>query len=98
MKKISLDEITDKHIGKKGSEKREIFDNELQLEILADTIRQIRKEKNMTQQQLGDLVGVKKAQISKIEHSLTNARFETILKIFRALNIKLNFNLELMKS
>ncbi len=52
----------------------------------------------MTQEQLGELVGVKKAQISKIEHSLTNARFETILKIFRALNIKLNFNIELMNS
>ncbi|MEI6820486.1 MAG: helix-turn-helix transcriptional regulator [Bacteroidota bacterium] len=98
MKKKSLEEITDKHIGKRGSEKREIFENELQLEILAETIKQIRKEKNMTQEQLGELVGVKKAQISKIEHSLTNARFETILKIFRALNIKLNFNIELMNS
>ena len=45
IKKISLEEITDKHIGKRGSEKREIFDNELQLEILAETIKQIRKEK-----------------------------------------------------
>jgi len=43
---------------------------------------------------LGKLVGVKKAQISKIENSVTNARFETILRVFRALNVKVKFNIE----
>lgn len=32
---------------------------------------------------------------SKIENNLTDARFETILKVFRALNAKINFNVEL---
>lgn len=44
----------------------------------------------------GELVGVKKAQISKIENSLTDARFETIIKVFKALNAKVNFNVELL--
>jgi transcriptional regulator with XRE-family HTH domain len=48
----------------------------------------------MTQEQLGELIGVKKAQISKIENSFTNARFETILKVFRALDTKVNFTIE----
>ncbi|MBT8233138.1 MAG: helix-turn-helix transcriptional regulator [Saprospiraceae bacterium] len=39
-------------------------------------------------------MGVKKAQISKIENSFTNARFETILKVFRALNTKVKFTVE----
>ncbi len=95
MKTYSLDEVTDKHIGKIGTLKRDAFENELQLEILAATIKQIRKERHLTQEQLGELVGVKKSQISKIENSLTDARFETILKIFRALNAKINFNIEL---
>jgi len=42
------------------------------------------------------LVGVKKAQISKLENSLTDARFETIMKVFKALNAKVNFNVELL--
>ena len=42
------------------------------------------------------LVGVKKAQISKIENSTTDARFETILKVFKALNAKVSFNVELL--
>lgn len=43
----------------------------------------------------GKLVGVQKAQISKIETSMKNARFETILKVFEALGAKVNFNVEL---
>jgi len=50
----------------------------------------------LTQEELGLLVGVKKAQISKIENSLTDARFETIMKVFKALNAKINFNIELL--
>ena len=49
----------------------------------------------MTQEQLGELVGVQKSQISKIENSVTNARFDTILKVFTALGAKINFNVEL---
>ena len=95
MKTYSLDELTDKYIGKKGTEKRDDFENELRLDLLGQTIKAIRLERNLTQAQLGELVGVKKAQISKLENSLTDARFETILKVFRALNAKVSFNVEL---
>ncbi|MEJ7683667.1 MAG: helix-turn-helix transcriptional regulator [Segetibacter sp.] len=64
---------------------------------MGQTIKQVRLERNLTQEQLGELVGVKKAQISKIENSLTDARFETILKVFKALDAKINFNVEINK-
>jgi len=95
MKTTSLDTLIDKHIGKTGTKKRDKFENELRLDIIGETIRQARKERKLTQAQLGELVGVKKAQISKIENNLTDARFETILKVFRALNAKIHFNVEL---
>lgn len=91
----SLDEMIDKHVGEVGTEKRDTFEEELRLDILGLTIKQIREEKHLTQAQLGELIGVKKAQISKIENNLTDARFETILKVFRALDAKINFNVEL---
>lgn len=94
MKTYNLEEITDKYIGKKGTEKRDAFENELKLDLIGQTIKQIRKERNLTQEQLGELVGVKKAQISKIENSVTDARFETIIKVFKALNARVNFNIE----
>jgi HTH-type transcriptional regulator/antitoxin HipB len=96
MKTYSLEELTDKHIGKVGTPKRDAFDNELRLDLLGQTIKSIRLEQNMTQEELGELVGVKKAQISKIENSLTDARFDTILRVFKALNAKINFNVEIM--
>ncbi|MCB6099674.1 helix-turn-helix domain-containing protein [Flavobacterium psychrophilum] len=96
LKTTSLDVLIDKNIGKIGTEKRNAFEYELQLDIIGETIKNVRKERNLTQQQLGELIGVKKAQISKIENSLTDARFETILKVFKALNAKVSFNVELM--
>jgi HTH-type transcriptional regulator/antitoxin HipB len=96
LKTYSLDEITDKHIGKLGTPKRETFETELRLDLLGEAIRQARKERHLTQEELGELVGVKKSQISKLENSLTDARFETIIKVFKALNAKINFNIELL--
>lgn len=92
----SLDEMIEEHIGVIGTERRDAFEEELRLDILGQTIKKIREAKNLTQSQLGEMVGVKKAQISKIENNLTDARFETILKVFRALNAKVNFHVELM--
>jgi DNA-binding XRE family transcriptional regulator len=96
LKSFSLEEITDKYIGKIGTPKRDDFENELRLDLIGEAIKKARKERNLTQEQLGELVGVKKAQISKIENSLTDARFETIIKVFKALNAKVNFNVELL--
>lgn len=95
-KTYSLDEITDKHIGKRGTPKREAFERELRLDLLGEAIRQARLERNLTQEELGQLVGVQKAQISKLENSLTDARFETIIKVFQALNAKVSFSVELL--
>lgn len=96
LKTYSLEEVTEKFIGKRGTKKREAFEYELKLDLLGEAIKRARKERNLTQEQLGELVGVKKAQISKLENSLTDARFETIIKVFKALNAKINFNVELL--
>ena len=96
LKTISLDAMIDKHIGKRGTKKRDAFENELRIDLLGQAIKQARQERHLTQEQLGELVGVKKAQISKLENSLTDARFETIMKVFKALNAKINFNVELL--
>jgi HTH-type transcriptional regulator/antitoxin HipB len=96
LKSYTLDEITDKHIGKRGTPEREAFEHELRLDLLGEAIRKARMERNLTQEELGRLIGVQKAQISKLENSLTDARFETIIKVFKALNAKINFQVELL--
>ncbi len=95
MKTVSLDKMIDKHVGKIGTPERDAFEYELSIDLIGHAIRQARKERNLTQEQLGKLVGVQKAQISKIENSIKNARLDTIMKIFKALGAKVNFNVEL---
>ena len=45
-------------------------------------------ERNMTQAELGKLIGVQRAQISKLENNTTNVTIETILRVFSALKPK----------
>ena len=95
MKLFSLDEIKDEFIGKRGTTKRDNYEQELQAEALGDIIKQVRLERDLTQEQLGKLIGVQKAQISKLENNTTNVTMETIVRVFNALKAKLSFKVAL---
>ena len=97
IKNYSLDEVKDKLIGKKGTEKRKQYELELHLDLLGEMIKKVRKERHLTQDQLGKLVGVQKSQISKLENNTTDVRLETVLKVFSAMKAKVNFKVELEK-
>lgn len=49
-------------------------------------IKTARQERNLTQEQLAEFVGVQKAQISQLERSANSATIDTILKVFKALS------------
>lgn len=95
MKAVSHDELIDKYIGKRGTPKRELFEQELKLDLIGEAIRETRLAQNLTQEQLGRRVGVQKAQISKLENGLKNARLETVIKVFQAMNATINFNVNI---
>ena len=95
---FSFDQIKDEFIGEIGTEKKTQYEQELQLEVLGEKIRKVRLERSLTQEELGKLLGVQRAQISKLENNTTNVRMETILKVFGALKAKVNFNVELMNN
>ena len=95
---FSFDKIKDEFIGEVGTEKRTLYEQELQMEILGDLIKKIRLERNMTQEELGKLIGVQRAQISKLENNTTNVTVETILRVFSALKAKVNFNVEILNN
>ncbi len=94
MKTYTLEEVTDKYIGVKGSPEREQFEFELKLDILGSMIKSARKEQKLTQEQLGKLIGVQKAQISKIENNTKDVRLSTILKVFNALKAKVKMRID----
>ena len=95
LKTYSLAEMKDKYIGKVGTTERDEYEYELRMDVLGKMIKAARQERNLTQEELGKLVGVQKAQISKIENSIKNARLDTIIKIFKALGATIKFNVEL---
>lgn len=95
MKMMSLDQLKDKHIGKVGTIERDKYEFDLKIEILGDMIKSVRKERQLTQEQLGELIGVQKAQISKLERNTRNVTIETILKVFRALKANVKFSIEM---
>ena len=94
LKKYSLEEVKDKFIGRKGTTKREVYEYELQMEVIGDLIKKAREERNLTQEELGKLIGVQKAQISKLESHTGNVTLTTVIKVFSALKARLKFHLE----
>ncbi len=95
IKTRSLAEMKDKYIGKVGTKERDDYEYELRMDILGKMIKVARQERNLTQEELGKLVGVQKAQISKLESSANSATIGTILKVFKALKAEINFNVKL---
>lgn len=94
-KSYSLAEMKDKYIGKIGTEERDGYEYELRMDVIGRMIKKARQERDLTQEQLGQLVGVQKAQISKLESSANSATIDTILKVFKALKAEINFNVKL---
>ena len=92
----TLEEVKTKHLGKIGTEKRDKYEYELRLDLLGEMIKRTRKERNLTQSELGEMIGVQKSQISLIERNAKNVTIETILRVLNALKAKVHFNIELL--
>lgn len=97
IKSYSLAQMKDKYIGKVGTAGRDNYEYELRMDALGKMIKTARQERKLTQEQLGELVGVQKAQISKLESSANSATIDTVLKVFKALKADIHFNVKLEK-
>ena len=95
MKMMSLDQLKDKHLGEVGTNERDKYEFDLKIEILGEMIKSVRKDRHLTQEQLGELIGVQKSQISKLERNTKNVTIETILKVFTALKANVKFSIEM---
>jgi len=95
MKKYALDEVQDELIGKIGTANRDKFEYELKMDLIGKAIKQTRQERQMTQEELGKLIGVQKAQISRLESNASNVTIDTLMKVFAALKAKVKLQVEL---
>jgi len=95
MKTYTLDEVTDKFVGKIGTENRDKFEYDLQMDLIGNAIKVTRKERKLTQEDLGKLIGVQKAQISRLENNASNATIDTLMRVFSALKATVKLQVEL---
>lgn len=86
MKVYTHDEMLDMVVGKKGTPRREELEENVRTFLIGEAIKKARQERNMTQEQLGELMGVHRAQVSRIE-SGKNLTVSTISRAFRAMGI-----------
>lgn len=93
VKLYTFEEMEDKHFGPVGTPRRDAYEAEVKEAIQAyrigEAIKQARKQKNLTQDQLAEIMGVKKAQISRIERG-HNPTLNTITRAFNALGMKVS--------
>lgn len=97
MKLTSIDDLTDEIVGKRGTKERDIFEYDLRMDVVGTMIRDARIRKKMTQSDLGDLLGVQKSQISKLENNTKDFRIGTIIRALEALGAKVKMSVELEK-
>ena len=95
MKTYTLTQVQNELIGKIGTANRDKFEYELQLDLIGKAIRQTRQERNLTQEELGKLIGVQKAQISRLENNASNISVNTLMRVFAALKAKVKLQVEL---
>ena len=88
----TLDALVENNYGKKGTIKRDKFEQGYQEFKLGALIQEARLEKGLTQEQLAEKCGTNKAYISKVENNIKDVRLSTLQKI---IEIGLDGHLEL---
>lgn len=90
-KLIPADEMKDKLWGKPGTPERDAMEAQLQEDVHAymvgDAIRKVRQEQHLTQEELGERIGVQRAQISRLEKGKSVITLPTMSRVFKALGI-----------
>jgi HTH-type transcriptional regulator/antitoxin HipB len=82
---VAFNDLEDTFFGAPGTPDRTEYDAALELAMIPSAIKAYRQQHNLTQAELGERVGVQKAQISELEHNASNATLDTLRKVFGAM-------------
>ena len=92
MKVYTQEESLDLTLGKKGTPLRDQYEEEMQDYLIGLAIREARESRHLTQEQLGQRIGVQRARICSIEKGV-NLRLSTLRRIFRALDMNVQLSI-----
>ncbi|MBR5037311.1 MAG: helix-turn-helix domain-containing protein [Prevotella sp.] len=96
MKFYDFEEYLDEEYGKVGTQVRDEFERSVDESVhaykLGEAIKQARLSQNLTQEQLGEKVGVQKSQISRLERG-RSISLASMVRIFKAMGIPLTLEM-----
>jgi DNA-binding XRE family transcriptional regulator len=78
----SFDELIEAEHDKIGTETRNQYEENSQMFIISEMLKEARKEANLTQEQLAEKTGTKKSYISRLENGRGNIQLSTLIRIF----------------
>ena len=91
MKFTPADEMKDELWGPIGTPEHDAMEAQLKEDIqsyfVGEAIKKARLKQNLTQEELGERVGVKRSQICKLESGKSSITLSTMSKVFKALGI-----------
>ncbi len=96
MKFIDFEETLDRDLGPVGTSRRDNFERNVDEAVhaykLGEAIKQARLSQNLTQEQLGEKIGVQKAQISRLERG-KSISLSSITRVFKAMGIPVSLEM-----
>ena len=96
MKYIDFDETLDRDLGPIGTPRRDEFERDVDESVhaykLGEAIKQARLSQHLTQEQLGERIGVQKAQISRLERG-KSISLSSVIRVFKAMGIPLSLEI-----
>ena len=96
MKFYDFEEYLDEEYWKVGTQVRDEFERNVDESVhaykLGEAIKQARLSQNLTQEQLGEKVGVQKSQISRLERG-RSISLASMVRIFKAMGIPLTLEM-----
>ena len=91
MKLYSFEELLEEDYGKVGTPERDAFernvDEAVQAYRVGEAIKQARESQNLTQAELGEKMGVQRAQVCRLE-SGKSITLASMMRAFRALGVQ----------
>ena len=90
LKLYSMEEVLDKALGPIGTKDRDEHERRVAEAVhayrIGEAIKKARLQQNLTQEQLGERIGVQRAQISRIEKGYSIS-IPTMSRVFQALGV-----------
>jgi len=80
---VTFEEHLDKEYGKRGTSKRERYEQEFEAFKIGVLLQELRKDKQLTQEQLAEKCGTTKHYISRIENDASDIRLSTLMRIIQ---------------